>query len=226
MKKEQSCISGYRGAEVKSDRLIWILEDFEGCQFVYKKALDDRYNLRFFSRIDMFLNALKSNDQLPDLVIADITLEDGSFFDLFDLPRYRKMLSFPFIVISSMADKDTLRFGYKNGALDYLLKPFKKTELIVKIEQAFIRSGVVISKESILDNENLTKKEKKIIKVLLDADGDAVCREEILEQVWNDQDIATKTLDVHIHNLRRKISEFDIQIINEGISGWSLSFKE
>ena len=56
-----------------SEKLIWILEDDVGCQFVYEQILGIRYRIRVFSSLSEFERAFSdSNVNLPDLLISDL----------------------------------------------------------------------------------------------------------------------------------------------------------
>ncbi len=207
---------------MKKNNSIWVLEDFDGCRFVYHKTLDHRYDTRYFTNLSDFREAMTEERVLPDLVIADITLEDGSLFDLLSDPDGKALMAVPFVVVSSMADQDALRFCYKSGAIDYMLKPFKKSELIVKVEQALLRGSMITGIKNVVELDSLTKKEKQILNVLQNSNGSPVSREMILKAIWKTSSVAPKTVDVHIHNLRRKIDGSELQIIAEGQNGWSL----
>ncbi|MEW6055684.1 MAG: response regulator [Bdellovibrionota bacterium] len=121
---------------VISERSIWILEDDSGCRFVYEQILGIRHKVRFFQTLVEFEFALSEGQKsLPELVLADVVLEDGSFLHFLNHSQKKELLSIPFIVVSSIDDIDALRFCFNEGAVDYLVKPFQKSELIVKVER-------------------------------------------------------------------------------------------
>ncbi len=211
---------------MKKDNSIWILEDFEGCRFVYHKVLDHHYDTRYFATLEDFRQALRLTESLPDLVVADLTLEDGTFFDLLGDADDQELLTVPFIVVSSMCDSDALRFCYRKGAVDYLVKPFKKAELLVKVEQALMKKDTFRGVSDLLHSDSFTKKERQIMQVLYDAKGLAVSREKILKTIWKKENVAPKTVDVHIHNIRKKVSEEKVKIIADGSNGWVLRLHE
>lgn len=209
---------------------IWILEDDKGCQFVYEQTLDHRYKTKYFSKIADFQEALTASDQNPALIIADLMLDDGNFMTYLNDSKDNRLVVTPFIIVSSIDDIDALRFCFMEGALDYLTKPFKKNELIVKIEN--ILSGSVRQANSVqahktmnLDGheiESLTSKQKQLLSLFLNSPGRVVSRDDILEQVWGDTSVHPKTVDVHLYNLRRKLNEFGYIIRSEGGGRWSL----
>ena len=150
---------------------IWILEDDKGCQFVYEQTLDHRYKTRYFTKIADFQEALSSTEHNPALIIADLMLDDGNFMTYLNDSKDNRLVVTPFIIVSSIDDIDALRFCFMEGALDYLTKPFKKNELIVKIEN--ILSGSAKQTNSVqshktmnLDGheiESLTSKQKQLL---------------------------------------------------------------
>lgn len=211
---------------MKKDNSIWILEDFEGCRFVYHKVLDHRFETRYFSQLEDFRQALILTQERPDLIVADLSLQDGSFFDILSHPEEQNLLNVPFIVVSSMCDSDALRFCYRKGAIDYLVKPFKKAELLVKVEQALLKKCSFRGVSDLLYSENLTKKERQIVQVLYDAKGASVSREKLLNIIWKKENVAPKTVDVHIHNIRKKVASNSVQIAADGLNGWVLQIEE
>jgi DNA-binding response OmpR family regulator len=209
---------------------IWIVEDDEGCRFVYDQILKKTFEPIYFPTISSFKSHIdKSVKKQPVLIIADLNLPDGNFLDY--LSTYKKSdLGFdtPIIIISSDDDADSLRLCFKNGVDDYLTKPFRRNELIVKIETILrgkntfggtIQHDVSIDGNSI---EGLTTKERKLLELFL-KDGDRkTCREEILDKVWGGRYIHPKSVDVHLYNLRRKLHPYGHIIKSLGQGRWSL----
>lgn len=223
-------------SSIVADKTIWILEDDKGCQFVYEQTLDHRYETRYFDRIDQFAAALKDvyqNDKsrLPKMIVADLMLSDGNFLT-FLTDSEREIFDIPFIIVSSVDDIDALRFCFKEGALDYLTKPFKKNELLVKIEN--VLSGVNRSRPAPEDGvmktldldgteiKGLTTKQMQLLSLFINSDDRSVTRNDILNKVWRDTNVHPKTVDVHLYNLRRKVHEYGYLIRSDGGGRWSL----
>ncbi|POB15111.1 MULTISPECIES: response regulator transcription factor [Pseudomonadati] len=214
-----------------TDKEIWILEDDEGCRFVYEQTLVHRYNnLRFFTSIEEFQNALSNTEKNPALIIADLMLDDGNFMTYLNHSKDRRLMVIPFIIVSSIDDIDALRFCFMEGALDYLTKPFKKNELIVKIENVFNGSPrrmvqPIAHKSMLLDGkevEHLTSKQKQLLGLFINSPHRIVSRDDILDNVWGDTTVHPKTVDVHLYNLRRKLHDYGYIIRSEGGGKWSL----
>lgn len=126
------------------------------------------------------------------------------------------------IFLSAKSDDISILEGYDIGVDDYLLKPIKMKILIKKIENIlkrqnnidmYIDENLILSSKdysiiSIHDNTStkLTKKEYKILKLLLVDKFKVISREEIFHKVWGDVYVSDGTLDVHIKRLRTKLN--------------------
>lgn len=216
------------------NKSLWILEDDKGCRFVYEQTLDHRYQTRYFEKIEEFTTALKQQKEkgagLPSLIIADLMLSDGNFLH-FLTDSESDILAIPFIIVSSIDDIDALRFCFKEGALDYLTKPFKKNELLVKIENVLAglkarpAADVTLDKRVEIDGvevKDLTTKQMQLVNLFLDSQDRTVSRNDILEKVWGDTTVHPKTVDVHLYNLRRKLHGHGFMIRSDGGGRWSL----
>lgn len=209
---------------------IWIIEDDEGCRFVYDQILKKNFEPVYFPTIFSFTTHVnKSFKKQPVLIIADLNLPDGNFLDF--LSTYKRSdlgVDTPIIIISSDDDADTLRQCFKKGVDDYLTKPFKKNELIVKIETILkgkhIFGGTIKQKVSIdgTSIEGLTTKERKLLELFLENEDRKTNREDILEKVWGGRYIHPKSVDVHLYNLRRKLSPYGHIIKSMGQGNWTL----
>jgi DNA-binding response OmpR family regulator len=218
--------------EFRAKKHLWILENDSSARFIYDEILGIRYRLRFFSDVQEFREAA-CTDSRPDLLIADLRMPGESFLDFIENQKEigGNSLSFPFIVISAVDDTDILRYCFKEGALDYLTKPFKTNELIVKLERLLSVYEQVPDEESqaediVLDSSTLrirkeksdgghvqlTAKEHQIFSLLYHNRAKKTSREDLVKHVWEDVRVGGKTLDVHLFNLRKKISALDLEV--------------
>ena len=210
------------------DKQIWILEDDPGCRFVYQEILGPIYEVVFFDALKDFqkrLEKFKQHHFNDILIVADLTLKDGHFMSL--LKDTGCLNNKSFIVVSSDEEMSSIRTAFKGGALDYLTKPFRKSELIVKIENIFnqIEKRLEREQEVYLDGHmisNLTGKQVALLKLFLGNDIREVERQDILQNVWGDMTVHPKTVDVHLYNLRRKIHPYGYLIRSEGGGRWRL----
>lgn len=164
----------------------------------------------------------------PDLILLDLMLAGISGEELLHFIREMKHSSVPILVISaknSLADKVSL---LKNGADDYITKPFEPEEVIARVQAGLRRSGkeshtektyilkhlellpqsrkVMIHGKELL----LTAHEYDILFLLLQNPEKVFSRESLYELVWNGGYYGeNNTVNVHVSNLRKKIKEAD-----------------
>jgi DNA-binding response OmpR family regulator len=223
---------------LNSNQKVWIIEDDSGAQFVYRDILGLRYHLEFFKTLDEFRRKSIETSQPPDLIVADLSLPDGNFFEVLSENKSAHLIECPFIIVSSMDDLDVLRACFDEGALDYLIKPFTKSEIIVKIERILTqrpakktnarRENLVLEAEALKLRRGpglevqLTVKEVQIFSLLHQQPGRAVPKSKLQSTVWGNISVSDKTLDVHLFNLRKKLSKLDLEIKYVPQEGYTL----
>lgn len=237
---------------MKSDKVIWIVEDDASAVFIYEDILKLRYQLKIFRELNPFVEALKSTSSLPDILITDLRLGEQSFLDFLTSEESIDYLKMPFIIVSSIDDLDVLRLCFDEGAVDYLTKPFVKTELLVKVERLLSRSASPknslqeVAQHPLADGEivldpysltlkrlpdrivHLTAKELQIYSLFSRAyqKNEAVSRCDLMQEVWGNTNVASKSLDVHLFHLRKKLQVLGIKLDFKGRKGYSLKMPE
>lgn len=160
-----------------------------------------------------------------DLVILDLGLPD---MDGLDVARWIRGngLTTPVLVLTARAEEVDLVVGLDAGADDYVTKPFRLAELLARARALLRRAqpdpgeeGDLVAKDVRLDlaahrafqgsrELHLTVKEFELLRVLVRDAGAVVSREEIMREVWgSDPSGSTKTLDMHVSWLRRKLGD-------------------
>ena len=153
-----------------------------------------------------------------DLALLDIMLPG---IDGFALMGYMKHHDIPVIYLTAKSDIDSKIQGLQDGAEDYIVKPFEIMELLVRIEKVLERTGKM---QQVLDVADLTinlmersvrKNGKEILLKPMEYDllvmlaknkNIALSRERLLHGVWGVDYVGeTRTVDVHIGQLRRKL---------------------
>ncbi|MCM1508696.1 MAG: response regulator transcription factor [Ruminococcus flavefaciens] len=199
---------------------IYLVEDDDNIRKLVCYALTrEGYNTVGFALPSEFYAEYRNKK--ADLILLDIMLpeEDG----LTILEKIRADDKFiPVIMLTAKDSEFDKVTGLDMGADDYIAKPFGMTELVSRI-RAVLRRARIISENRIykigtleLDTEkhtvtvdeneiNLSFKEYSILKILLEADGKAVTRETLFSKVWGEYYGESRTLDVHIKNLRTKL---------------------
>jgi DNA-binding response OmpR family regulator len=202
-------------------KTLWVIEDMIDLQPVYKSIFtEDKYILRFFTSFDEFIRSYISEKSHPDLIIADILLDDGHFFKL--LNEADAALNTPYLVISACDDKDAFAQAFEAGAIDYILKPFNHNEILAKVERHIqtIEDRNHETSKSLealnIDLNKFTNKECKIIESFNIKEDKTLHRNEIVKIIWKNIAIHPNTLDVHIYNLRKKLKEFGYGIKSMG----------
>jgi two-component system, OmpR family, response regulator RegX3 len=167
--------------------------------------------------------ALEADD--CDLVLLDLGLPDMDGRDVCRLLRQRSQV--PIIVVTARGDEIDRVILLELGADDYVVKPFGFRELVARIRAVLRRTGeqsgpgpdpcIVVGRLSIdtrtrsvtLDGDSvaLTPKEHDLLVYLARDPGAVFTRKQLIRDVW-DQNWwgSTKTLDVHIASLRKKLS--------------------
>jgi len=160
---------------------------------------------------------------IPDLVILDLGLPD---LDGSDVCRHLRATSdVPIIVVTARGEEADRVRGLELGADDYVVKPFGMHELVARIRAVARRTMNVdgrgpqrigrllidrrTRKVSVGDAEvALTAKEFDLLARLADDAGSVVPRDQIMDEVWDPHwHGPTKTLDVHVAALRKKLGD-------------------
>lgn len=161
-----------------------------------------------------------------DLILLDVMLPGMNGFDICNEIRQNDRHQAIIMLTAKNSDEEIIH-GLKLGADDYVSKPFSIAQLVLRVEAVLRRSQVQVDElDSIhlsgdvqIDTVNLsgecagtaltfTKREIEILKYLAEHSSRPVAREELLSEVWGyarNLDIETRTVDIHIAKLRRKI---------------------
>lgn len=157
-----------------------------------------------------------------DLALLDIMLPGLDGYELLD---YLRPLGVPVIFITAKgAVRDRVE-GLRRGADDYIVKPFVIEELLARVESVLRRAGrgnvmqafdVVLDagEHTVLQNDrpvDLTPNEFLLLEQLMRNRGAALYRDTLYERVWGGDraESDTRTLDLHIMRLRRKLHWYD-----------------
>ncbi|HOQ01981.1 MAG TPA: response regulator transcription factor [Acetivibrio clariflavus] len=163
------------------------------------------------------------DDHSYDLALLDIMLPG---IDGFELLSYMKQYNIPVIYLTAKSDTSSEIKGLRDGAEDYIVKPFDMLTLLVRIEKVLERNGklnqILRIGDITLDLENhiVTKGGQEVILKPLEFEVFAmlaryknctILREKLLNEIWGSDFFGdTHTIDVHISNLRKKLDASDI----------------
>jgi two-component system alkaline phosphatase synthesis response regulator PhoP len=166
----------------------------------------------------------RATGELFDLIILDVMLPRRGGFDVCRDLRQRGV-KIPIIMLTARGQVTDKVVGLKIGADDYVTKPFEMMELLARVEAQLRRSrvGGTLSTEVYEfgdvrvdfrraeayrghDVIELSAKEFKLLRYLIEHRGAALSRDELLNEVWGyDASVSTRTIDVHVAWLRQKL---------------------
>ncbi|MDY3919641.1 MAG: response regulator transcription factor [Candidatus Limivivens sp.] len=158
-----------------------------------------------------------------DLALVDVMLPGKDGFELMDILKKYKI---PVIYLTAKTDVGSKVRGLRSGAEDYIVKPFEVLELLVRVEKVLERTGkqksvlafadiqISLSEHQVLKNGrevNLKPLEYDLLVLLAKNKNRAFTREQLLNQVWGSDYMGeTRTVDVHIGQLRKKLGLSDV----------------
>src|SRR5580765_1225143 len=166
-------------------------------------------------------SALEGADEGADLVVLDLGLPG---MDGLEVCRQMRAMGsdVPVLVLTARADEVDTVVGLDAGADDYVTKPFRLAELLARVRALLRRnpSDAATAHEQVrIDPEGrrawfqdeelqLTAKEFDLLRVLVREQGKVVSREQLMREIWETAWFgSTKTLDMHISVLRRKLGD-------------------
>jgi two-component system, OmpR family, response regulator RegX3 len=204
-------------------RTILMVEDEESITEPLAEALDrEGFDTQVAGTVRDALDL--TQQELPDLVLLDVMLPDGSGYDI--VRRLRERSSVPIIMLTARGEETDRIVGLELGADDYVVKPFSAREVAARIRAVLRRTDASVEREGPLevgrlqldpdrrsarldgDELELTRKEFELLELLMREAGNVVSRERLIDEVWDVNWFgSTKTLDVHVSSLRRKLGD-------------------
>ena len=165
-------------------------------------------------------------NQEPDLILLDVGLPDIDGFELCRNLRSDEMTKdYPIIMLTARAEDSDRIEALKLGADDYITKPYNAEELILRIKNLLKRTekykgnGAILKLKDMSIDFNkrevqikkkiigLTFSEYQILTMLAENLGNIVHKKEINKKIFNiSEDVDSRTVDTHIHSLRKKIN--------------------
>lgn len=177
-------------------------------------------------RVDVASTATQARNALDagkyQLVLLDVTLPDGDGFELAQSLRLDSTMP-PLIFITARDDEDDVVRGLELGAEDYVSKPFRNRELILRIRRALNHQQIekITTKsigrlslnsstgEILLDERaiNLTALERQLLTCFLETPEQVIPRKRLLDEIWSTSGsiVNDNTVSVYIKRLRAKL---------------------
>jgi two-component system alkaline phosphatase synthesis response regulator PhoP len=208
---------------------ILLIEDEEdiasAIEFNFRKE-----GFEFYHSIDGIDGFEKAKKIKPDIIILDVILPSMDGFSILrKLKLNEDTKKIPVIMLTARDSEIDKITGLELGADDYVSKPFSIRELLARVKavarrynkednKEFRFKDLYINFESFevkIRNEKilLTTKEFLLLKELINSKNKVLTREYLLNTVWNvSDDIDTRTVDVHIMTLRKKLKKYSYLI--------------
>jgi DNA-binding response OmpR family regulator len=214
-------------------RTILMVEDEASITEPLAEALDrEGFATRVAGTVADAISA--AEEDMPDLVLLDVMLPDGSGYDV--ARRLREHSKVPIIMLTARGEETDRIVGLELGADDYIVKPFSAREVAARIRAVLRRAGDTAPTISAAGAEagaggplevgpvhldrarravsmggndlDLTRKEFELLALLMSEAGTVISRERLIDEVWDVNWFgSTKTLDVHVSSLRRKLGD-------------------
>ena len=199
-------------------RLIYCVDDEENIREVYSYALKGAGFDVVTCDGENSLQAALAN-RLPDLIVLDIMLDGADGYEILKKLRDSAVTTdIPVIMVSAKTTEIDKVKGLDSGADDYIAKPFGVLELVARINaklrgvakagRTFVFKDVKIDDDkrvvTVCGNEKtLTPKQYELLKILVINAEKINYRDDLLDKVWGENYGETRTLDVHIGDLRK-----------------------
>ena len=197
---------------------IWILEDDDQMRRILK-ALLSLYNCIFFKTLKEFAGEWQKMLNRPTLLLADLSLPDGSFLKWMAESQNFNQSVTRCIVISGQQDIGSMRACLDLGAFDYIVKPFVPAEVQIKVERILTNLQLPLlldpTTHSVTFNASsitLTSKQFQILSMFHAAYPVGITREDIQNSVWQNTKVNQKNLTVHLSLLRTKLKDVGLNI--------------
>ncbi len=204
-----------RRGEILLNKCVYLLEDDKNIAEVVKFALEmSNIDVECYGTVAEFTAAVDKKQ--PAAVLLDIMLPDGNGLDVLAKLK-QKYPEIGVIMLSALGQETDKVKGLNLGADDYIAKPFGVLELAARVKALLRRAGgnaALVRGNLSLDEETMTatlrgiklelnNKEFNLLKYLMQKEGKALTRENILNAVWGYDEGETRTVDNHVARLRK-----------------------
>ncbi len=207
--------------------MIWCVDDDDSIRDIEVYTLQST-GFEAMGFEDGFSMFQQLETEIPDLIVLDIMLSDMDGIDILKkLKNTPRLKSIPVIMATAKGEEIDKIVGLDLGADDYLVKPFGMMEMVSRIKAVLRRcsqredstSSIKSFDNILLDYDKrtvkidgepilLTVKEFEMLNLFISNPGHVFTREDLMNHIWGtDYYGGTRTVDVHITTLRRKMKE-------------------
>lgn len=228
----------------QSGKTILVVDDEENIlELIRYNLVKSGYHVLLASQGSEAMQVLEENS--VDLMVLDLMLPDTDGIEICKSMRSSEKYShLPIIMLTAKGEEIDRIVGLELGADDYMTKPFSVKELAARVKSVLRRSGKtsVIGKNVLCIKAlelDLTKREVKVantpieltlkeydlLRILMTNQGKVLSRNYLLDEIWGYEYFGeTRTVDVHIRNIRKKIGD-DLEEYIETVRGVGYKIK-
>ena len=173
------------------------------------------------------------------ILLLDINLPDGTGYDLCEWLRNEQGLDLPVLMLTARDTLDDKLKGFRAGTDDYLVKPFDFNELVYRVRALIKRSLGEVSNSQIIIHDltldpalqqitragqmiELPPIQFKLLKLLMRNSPKVLTKQEIMLELWGDEEPESDALRSHIYNLRKMVDKPFEQKLIHTVSGVGL----
>ena len=202
---------------------ILVVEDEVNLAKTVKQCLCDSYDVEL--AFDGYEGYMLAKNDIYDVIILDLMLPEMSGYDVLKKIRDEN-INTPVLILSAKDGIGDKVKGFNYGADDYLVKPFDREELLVRIE-AILRRSNKLYRNDILKFKNLelniknheatingepivlSGKQFDILEFLLNAQNTIITKEQIFDKIWGfNSDTTTNVVEVYASSLRKNLKKY------------------
>ncbi len=227
---------------------ILVIEDEKNIAELIKYHLEQAgFRVQVVLRGDLGL--AEARKAKAELILLDLMLPEIDGLEICRLLKQNpKTISIPIIMLTAKVEEMDQVVGLELGADDYIAKPFSPRQLVARVKAVLRRTqrseegiGKILKAGTLeLDSEKyvaalrgktmeLSSKEFELLKILMEACGRVLTREMLLDRVWGydpSLNIETRTVDMHIGNLRKKLKHEASRIVTVKNVGYRFDREE
>lgn len=201
---------------------ILLIDDDQDIHKLVKKAINPLVTLEAVSSFPSNITEFEKYD----LILLDLMLKEGSSLKMLEELDEDEATFFDRIILLTASNDDDIEVEFhKFGVLDYIKKPFNPKILSAKIDKHLsqkkksntelkygpffldLNNHVVTVEEN--QKIELTMKEFKILRKLVEAKGRTITKEQMITDIWSmNEDTQTRTVDMHVSSLRKKLGKY------------------
>jgi two-component system OmpR family response regulator/two-component system response regulator QseB len=208
-------------------QILFVEDDIALAEALTESLQHEGFVVNHLAKGELAINAVKT--ELPDIVILDLGLPDIDGTDV--LKAIRKLSAdVPVLILTARSSIEDKIIGLDLGADDYLAKPFEVDELLARLRVFERRASTskhaaltigdvtldsashqVTSAHSVIE---LSRREFMVLKALMENAGRVQTRESLESKLYSwGEEVASNTIEVHIHHLRKKLPKHFIQTL-------------